>query len=256
MKKSDFPIDSIIADYNNGVSTYVLAERYGTSPNMIRRILLKAGVAIRNRSDAQKTAIEQGTATHPTAGKKRTEAEILSVSRGLSLAYQNLSEEEKQRRADNAKAQWNNKTDQQKKDMSTAAAKGVLVASKEGSKFERELVIALKQLGYHCQHHSSIVANEKMEVDIFVPELKVCIEVDGPAHFLPIYGDKKLQRVQQSDRNKNGLLISNGYIIIRIRTEDKPSLAATADIVKKLDDILKNVRENFPPISDRYIQIG
>ena len=51
---------------SEGCSTYEIAERYETYPNKIRRILVKHGVKMKSKSQAQKSALANGRAKHTT----------------------------------------------------------------------------------------------------------------------------------------------------------------------------------------------
>ena len=51
----------VIQLYEEGRSTYQIAEHFNTYPNKIRRILTKNGVELKTRSQAQKNALKQGT---------------------------------------------------------------------------------------------------------------------------------------------------------------------------------------------------
>jgi hypothetical protein len=42
----------------------------------------------------------------------------------------------------------------------------------------------------------------EMELDIYVPSLKLAFELNGIFHYEPIFGDKKLQNIQRNDTNK------------------------------------------------------
>ena len=56
----------IVKLYQSGnYSTYQIAERYDTYPNKIRRILVKHGVEMKSRSQAQRSALANGRAKHP-----------------------------------------------------------------------------------------------------------------------------------------------------------------------------------------------
>ncbi len=54
----------------------------------------------------------------------------------------------------------------------------------------------------------SIICNDKKvldgyEIDIYIPSLKLGIEWNGVVHHKPIYGKKKLDRIQQIDLEKS-----------------------------------------------------
>ena len=56
--------------------------------------------------------------------------------------------------------------------------------------------------------------NENLEIDLFIPALKTAIEIDGPAHFLPIWGQQSLERHIRADAQKAGLLINRGFVVL------------------------------------------
>lgn len=41
-----------------------------------------------------------------------------------------------------------------------------------------------------------------LEIDIYIPEIKLAIEINGPLHFAPIYGSEKLAKIQDKDARK------------------------------------------------------
>ena len=49
-------------------------------------------------------------------------------------------------------------------------------------------------------------------VDLYCPELKVCIEVDGPSHRHP--------QVKKADSRKTRFLRRNGYMVLRVSNSD------------------------------------
>ena len=71
----------IIEMYNdNNLSTYEIAKQLDTYPNKIRRTLKKHGFELKDRSAAQKAALESGRSKHPTEGKERTIEEKVKIS--------------------------------------------------------------------------------------------------------------------------------------------------------------------------------
>ena len=73
--------DKVISLYNEqNKSTYEIAKQLNTYPNKIRRTLIKHGYELKDKSAAQKAALKSGRSSHPTAGKKRTDAEKIAIS--------------------------------------------------------------------------------------------------------------------------------------------------------------------------------
>jgi hypothetical protein len=59
----------IMMEYStDNVSITALAKKHNTYENKIRRILLKNGVKLRDKSEAQKLALSSGRHSHPTKG--------------------------------------------------------------------------------------------------------------------------------------------------------------------------------------------
>lgn len=46
------------------------------------------------------------------------------------------------------------------------------------------------------------ILSDNLEIDIFIPSLKLCIELNGPVHYFPIWGEDKLKNVQNKDIKK------------------------------------------------------
>ena len=104
--------------------------------------------------------------------------------------------------------------------------------------------------------NGNFTANENLEIDLYIPELKTIIEVDGPSHFLPIWGAEKLQKQIKADSQKTGLILSKGFVIIRVKSiTDFVSLTSKENLVQNIKSILENIKEVFPPKSKRFIEI-
>lgn len=70
------------------------------------------------------------------------------------------------------------------------------------SKLEKYLENQLKQLYPNLQ----IITNNKeainSELDFYFPQLKFAIELNGPTHYEPIYGNEKFEKIIQNDKQK------------------------------------------------------
>ena len=215
--------DFLVREYvENNRSTYWISEKLGTYPNKVRRALKFLGVDLKSKSEAQSNALKSGRHKHPTKGRKRTEEERIKISEGMANHWENMSEEERDRRIALAKKQWEEMTENEKSELRSMAAEAVRRASQEGSKIEKFLKEGLTSEGYDFIFHmKGLIPAENLEVDLFVPSLKTAIEIDGPAHFLPIWGEDSLQKNIRSDAKKSGLILSKGYCMIRVKQINK-----------------------------------
>ena len=134
MKTSD---EKIIFMYTDKLmSTYEIASKLETYPNKITRTLKKHGIELRDKSQAQKLALDQGRCKHPTAGKERSLEERVKISSGLVSYWDSITKDERKRRSDQAKERWNKMSASQKDRMSQLATAAIRLAGKEGSKLE------------------------------------------------------------------------------------------------------------------------
>lgn len=238
-------------------STYEIAEKFNTYPNRIRRILIKGGVQLKTKSEAQKNAIDNGTAVHPTSGKIRTKEEKLKISSGLKKYWEDMSDEMYKLRVDQSKKRWEALSEVDKDKMMSAAIKSIQAAGKEGSKLEKFLYEEITKAGYSVQYHKKqLIQNQDLELDMYIPSLKTIIEVDGPSHFLPIWGEEKLQKQIKADTQKSGLILSKGMVIIRIKNlSDAVCLADREKLRLDILNFLSTIDKAFPKKSERYIEI-
>ena len=253
-KYKEYIIDQYV---NQKKSTYEIAQDIGTYPNKIRRTLNTLGVDLRDRRSAQTVAIETGRHEHPTRGKKRTEAEKIAISNGMSHFWDNMEETERERRSKISKEQWASMSEEDKANLRRLAAEAVRKASKEGSKIEKFICEGLTGAGYDVIFHKKgLIPNENMEVDLFVPGIKAAIEIDGPAHFLPIWGEESLQKHIRADAQKAGMLINRGYVVLRVKNLIKNiSQKRMRDILNQVIGELSKIENKFPSQSKRLIEI-
>lgn len=238
-------------------STYDIAIEFNTYPNKIRRLLIKNGIELKDKSEAQKNAIQTGKSTHPTMGKKRSQEEKLKISRSIKNYWSEMDDKTYDSKVKQAKQRWKNMSDIDKNKMLDAAIKAIQTAGKEGSKLEKYLYEEITKAGYKVDFHKKyLIQNENLEIDMYLPDLKTIIEVDGPSHFLPIWGEEKLQKQIKADNNKTGLILSKGLLIIRIKNlSDTVCLADREKLRLDLLKTLGTIKDAFPPKSKRYIEI-
>lgn len=246
---------------DEGKSTYTIAEELGLTPSKVMYQLKKFNIPRRSKSEAQANALATGTVKHPTAGKHRTEADKLKISEGKSNYWNSLTDSEKEEQSkllgQASKERWKNASEQEKEDNRKALAAGLRRSAKEGSKLEREILVKLRSSGYNVDYHAVGLVNDRsMEVDMWIPKLKIVIEIDGPAHFLPIWGEENLKKNQDAMNRKNGMVLGYGLVMLRIKNLDRHiSEKRLRDVSNKVLEIVQQIERKFPEPSKRLIEL-
>ena len=241
---------------NENRSTYEIAKEFDTYPNKIRRILIKNGCEMKDKSTAQKNALKKGVASHPTKGKKRSDETKLKISESQAKVWDNLSNEERLQRSLIGKESWNKKTLEEKSVFLQKAGDAIRHAAKTGSKMEKFLLEALISEGFRVEFHKTQwLQNSELEIDLYVPDLKTVIEVDGPSHFEPVWGHENLARNQLSDMQKDGLVLRQGMIMVRVKQTKRLSQKVMRDTLDSLLDLLNRIEKSYPPENERYFEL-
>ena len=236
-------------------STYEIAEMLETYPNKIRRTLKKHGYELKSKSSAQSNALKSGRRPHPTAGKQRTLSERVKISSSLSSYWDEMNEKEKSRRSKQAKDRWAEMSSDQKETMQRTRVDAIRKSAKEGSKLEKFFQEKLSQAGFSVRVHEVIIPAENLEIDLYIPDLKTIIEVDGPSHFLPIWGEDKLQKQINADLRKSCALLSKGYAVVRVKSLGQESLSKREQLAEEVIALLNKISNKFPPKSKRFIEV-
>jgi len=247
---------NVIKMYNEeDKSTYQIANALNTYPNKIRRILIKNGIDLKDRSEAQKVALSSGRSSHPTEGKVRTHEERLRISSGLVDYWDKMTDKEKKRRTKMAQDNWKNMSALSKENMRARGIAAIREAAATGSKLETFFYDRLLEAGFDVKRHVVIIPAENLEIDLYIPSLKAIIEVDGPSHFYPIWGEDKLNKQINADLRKSGALLSRNYLIIRIKSQGNESLSKKEDLIRQILETLNSIKLKFPPKSKRFIEV-
>ena len=250
--------DVILHLHNEGCSSYEIAEKLGTYSTKILRALKFLGAESRDYSEAQKNALKRGRSKIPTEkGTKLSEKHKELISEGRAKAWADMSDEERERFSSLGKAQWAAMTDEEKHNLRSLAAKANRKAAVEGSKAEKFIRDELRSLGWDVRFHErNLTVDQALEVDMFIADIKTAIEIDGPSHFLPIWGEDVLQRHQTADAKKNGLLLNEGYVVVRVKQMSKTlSQKKQREVLTSIVENLNKIKEEFPPEGKRLIEV-
>lgn len=243
--------------YDDGKSIREIAEHFKTYPSKISRLLKKSGKELRDKKEAGKIAVELGKIKPPMLGKHRTDEEKAKIGAGRAKKWATMSEEELESLKNSARERWNAESDEDKAERQRLAGEALRRASVEGSKAEKFLYKELTKAGFNViMHKSGLIPGEKFEVDLYLPDLLVAIEIDGPQHFLPVYGEASLQRAIKYDTIKNGALIQRGFCILRIKYLMKSSSNhSNLRMLKMVLEELNKIKQKFPTEGNRLIEL-
>lgn len=243
--------------YDDNKSIRDIAKIFNTYPNKIARELKKAGRELRSKEEAAKIAVESGKIKPPMLGKKRTEQDKLKIGTARAKKWASMSEEDLESFKKGAKERWDAQTDEDKQYRQQRAGEALRRASVEGSKAEKFLYENLTKRGFSViMHKTGLIAGEKYEVDLYLPDILTIIEIDGPQHFLPIYGEDKLQKVIKYDSIKNGALLSKGFCILRVKYLLKNnSTVSNVRLLTLVETELEKIKNCFPSKDKRLIEV-
>tara|TARA_R110000824_G_scaffold337384_3_gene523952 strand:+ start:2188 stop:2952 length:765 start_codon:yes stop_codon:yes gene_type:complete len=241
---------------NKQYSTYEIAEKLQTYPNKIRRVLKKNGIELRTSKDAQQNALNKGRAKHPTAGTVRSEQTKKKISESQGEVWDSLNKKEKQYRSQIGKKAWEQKTEQEKALFIANAQEAVRQSSRTGSKLEHFLLSELGKRNIRVEFHKEHwLQNQNLQVDLYLPQYRAAIEVDGPSHFKPVWGKENLERNIKADQQKTGLILNSGLVMIRIKQNQSLTQRYIRNTLSNLLEVLGKIKDQYPQENERYFEI-
>ena len=243
--------------HTNNRSMQDIAKELGTNRQRVRRAIIRHDIGIKDKSTAQKAALQSGRAEHPTEGTHRSEEVRLRIAESVAEDWAAADDTTLKARSDKAKRQWENMSQVERDTLLKSAHDAVRATSREGSQLEKFLRDGLTKAGYDVRYHVvGLIPNDNLEVDLFLTGLSTAIEVDGPSHFLPIWGAESLQRNLKSDLQKTGLLLAQGLVIIRVKqmSSNISSLLKRHTLETVLQAVYK-IEKKFPARNKRLIEL-
>lgn len=222
----------------------------------IRSSLIRQGIKIRGRQETIQRLFDKGILQSPMVGKKHKKESKLKIANSVHSTWENKTDQEKAEYGKLRSEIFTKIPDNIKKEMRVKSAQSLRKTTKEGSRLEKFLLGELRKANYKVVFHGKFLKNSNLEVDLFLPEIGICIEVDGPSHYRDIYEDGTHNKVVKADNEKNGLVTTSGLIMIRIKNDFR-SLSNTIcrEIFEKLSNKLKEIQENRPSIENSLIYI-
>lgn len=233
-----------------------IAGIYDTYPNKVRRDAKKFKIPIKNKSEAQKNALRNGRHQHPTKGQKRSIDVRQKIGESVMNSWENISDEKLKERIDKSKKAWNARDENNKAEILKKANQAVRLTSKVGSKLEKFIANKLIEDGHRIKfHHEQFLVDTKLQIDIFLPSINTAIEIDGPSHFSPVWGNETLAKNKKYDNKKTGLILGKGLALIRILQTKDFSESRSRKIYDKLKQYVDLISNKFPEPKNRLIII-
>lgn len=239
--------------YDQGLSMRKVAEELKIPLATLSRYMKKHGVESRDKGQAQKNFLK--TNDHQMKGRTHTAETKKKISHGLGEFWDSLTSEEEEALKLKIGSAWKRKwaamSEQERKQMMEALASKAKGAQGGGSRLERYIAQELRNRGYVIEERSThYTPGKSFEVDLALPTERIAIEVDGPTHFLPIWGADKLAEQQERDDRKDQLILSLGYSVLRIRDNNGPLSQLRID---KIEQAIKEI-ENDGGTTTWYVE--
>jgi len=87
-----------------------------------------------------------------------------------------------------------------------------------------------------------MISNTRLQVDLLISDLAIAIEVNGPSHHEPIWGNESFVRTVNADNTKKQLLQSYGFVVIVINQKKTLSQKRYRIILSNLLAVLEKVK--------------
>lgn len=230
--------------HDEGLSMRKVAEALGVPLATLSRFMKKNGITSRDKAQAQKNYLKENN--HQMSGRKHSDETKKKISEGLGEFWDGLTEEETEQLKKKIGSAWKNKwavmSDQERRATMEELSNKAKLAQGDGSRLERFIAEQLRERGYTVEERTThYLAGKDFEVDIALPKEMIAIEVDGPTHFMPIYGEAHLAEQQERDGRKDRELNSLGYNVLRIRDNNGPLSQLR---IQRIVDAIKEINED------------
>lgn len=243
------------------LSTYKVAERIGCNQSHIVRMIAKYNkqnpnnpIKKRNKSEAQKNYIKQ-SGKHQREGTHHDDATKDLISDRMKDFYDSEEGQAvKDKISEFRQQEWAEKSADERAAIleDLHEANRAKMRAGEGSNFENFLAEQLEEGGYFVEQRTKTwTPGQKFHVDIALPNEKIIIEVDGPTHWAPIYGEDELIKVQNKDAKKDAVLHGNGWHVLRVQDG---SGSTTRARFKRVLDVIEQIKYTKVAATTWYVK--
>jgi very-short-patch-repair endonuclease len=232
---------------DQGMSMRGVAKKVGVPLATLSRFMKKNGIFARSKGEAQKNFLKEND--HQMKGHKHSDETRKRISSSLGEFWDGLTDEERTEVKRKIGAAWQRKwagmSDQDRRSMMETLSAKSREAQGNGSRLERFIAEELRKRSYLVEERSTNYTGGKdFETDLALPKELIAIEVDGPTHFLPIYGEEHLAQQKERDARKDDMINSIGYSVLRIQDNNGPLSQLRVD---RIEQAIKEIKEYGEP---------
>jgi very-short-patch-repair endonuclease len=230
-----------------GLSLRKIADKLGRPLSTITNYMKKYGISRRTKSEAQSSYLSNNE--HPMQGRVHSQETKQKISSSLGEFWDSLSEAERQEYRTLMGSGWRNKWESMSDGQRASEILKLNNASRakqgKGSRFENFVAEQLRKRGFTVEERThSYMPSARFEVDIALAKEKIMIEIDGPTHFINIYGQESFEKQQVKDRKKNRYLTNAGFHVLRVRDNNGPLSQIRID---RIVETINNIKSRKTP---------
>lgn len=219
-------------------SLRAIAKELGTYSTRIWRFCSKHNIPLMSSGEAIKAYYSENE--HPNKNKPLSQERKEQIGQSQLERWKKVDSTERERLKNLHKKLYDGRQD--KDEFHKSGARAIRRAVDEGSKVEKFIAAFLTKNGVDFIHHyKGIFGNTNLEADFFLPEHSIVIEVDGVSHFRNNFNVDTYTAQMEADERKNGIILSYGGSVIRVRHQKNLSQTICRKICVFLLDLIDNV---------------
>lgn len=218
-----------------------IAATIGTYPAKVKKMLIAYGIEIMSKNESISHSLKRSE-NHPTRGKERDISVKQKIGDKMAKTWESPTHGQLEGMKKHKKY-WKKMSKAERSQHTEKASKALRETTKSGSKLERYIKERLFEAGYSSvDHKTAVLPNEKLEFDLYIAELSTIIEVDGPVHNEPIFGQEKFVNTVSRDERKTSTAIAAGFTMVRVKQNKNYSETYFRHLGDSLLEVVKEIR--------------